>query len=49
MHEKLDYIKMDKIVIHIYFSRKRSVDFNIRREESVIQTSLKEGECNFLK
>jgi len=32
-----------------YFSREWSVYFNIRGEESVIQTSLRRGECNLLK
>jgi len=32
-----------------YFSRKGSVYFNIRGERSVIQASLKGGECNLLK
>jgi len=31
-----------------YFLREKSVYFNIRGEVSVIQTSLKKGECNLL-
>jgi hypothetical protein len=32
-----------------YFSREGSVYFNIRGEGSVIQSSLRGGECNLLK
>jgi len=31
-----------------FFSREESVYFNIREEECVIQTSLREGKCNLL-
>lgn len=32
--------------IRFYFSGERSVYFNIREDDSVIQVSLKRGECN---
>lgn len=37
------YIKMNLSVILIYFSRNGGVYFNIREEESIIQTSLMKG------
>ena len=35
-------------VCRFYFSMKENVYFNIRGEESVIQASLRGGECNLL-